>query len=343
MTASPPSQRGLAIVMLALSCGAWGLSFPGQKVLMAAMETVLPGRSTWLFSALTIGGRFALGALVLWAFQPRAFARMTASEWRQGFGLGLMGGLGMLVQTDGLNHTEASTSAFLTQFSAVLLPIYAAVRDRRLPSARTFLCVVLVMAGVAVLGRFDWHALRLGRGELETLVSTFFFTAQILWLERPIFRGNHLGRMTLAMFVTIAAINTPVVVAHAERASDALVIVSSAPVFALFAALTFFCSLIAFLMMNRWQPHVDATTAGIIYCGEPLYATAFALFLPALLAAALGLTGIANETATPHLLIGGTLITLANLLIAWSPYPVLATTDTTHAATPAPSRKDAGP
>jgi drug/metabolite transporter (DMT)-like permease len=56
---------------------------------------------------------------------------MTASEWRQGIGLGCMCGLGSLIQMDGLNHTAASTSAFLTQFSAVLLPIYAALRDRR--------------------------------------------------------------------------------------------------------------------------------------------------------------------------------------------------------------------
>ena len=98
--------------MLALSCGAWGLSFPGGKVFMAALNQELPGRNSWLFSALTIGGRFALGAIVLWLLQPSALRLLTGSEWRQAFGLGLTGGLGMLVQMDGLVHTEASTSAF---------------------------------------------------------------------------------------------------------------------------------------------------------------------------------------------------------------------------------------
>ena len=73
-------------------------------------------------------------------------------------------------------------------------------------------------------------------------------------------------------------------------------------------------------MMNRWQPHVDATTAGIIYCAEPLFATLFALCLPALLAALLGVA-YANEAMTPHLIFGGALITLANLLIARDPDP----------------------
>lgn len=305
--------------MLALSCAAWGLSFPGGKVFMAALEHELPGRSTWLFSALTIGGRFAFGALILWLLHPRALWKTTASEWRQAIGLGLLGGCGMLMQTDGLNHTEASTSAFLTQFSAVLIPLFLALRDRQLPSPLTMFCVVLVMIGVAVLGRFDWHALRLGRGELETLVSTAFFSAQILWLGRPDFRGNHTGRVTLAMFAVIATVNVPVFVLNAHAASDAFALFASGTIFALLAGLTLFCSLVAFLMMNRWQPHVDATTAGIIYCAEPLYATVFALFLPGILATALGLGGGGNESMTPHLVIGGTLITVANLLIAWNP------------------------
>ena len=111
--------------------------------------------------------------------------------------------------------------------------------------------------------------------------------------------------------------------AHAHRASDVLVLVSTGPMAALLAALTLACSLLAFLMMNRWQPFVDATTAGIVYCTEPLFATLFALFLPALLARGMGI-GYANETATPHLLLGGSLITVANLLIALQPEPPAA-------------------
>lgn len=312
-------QRGRAIFMLVLSCALWGLSFPGGKVFMAALAEALPGRDSWVFSSLTIGGRFALGALILWLFHPRALFKTTASEWRQGIGLGVAGGFGILVQSDGLIYTEASTSAFLTQFSAVLVPIYVVLRDRRAPSLLTLICVVLVMIGVAVLGRFDWRALHLGRGELETLISTLFFTAQILWLEKPIFRGNHTGRVTLVMFGIVAVVNTPVFLLHAPSPSDALAVFSSVPVFALFAGSAILCSLCAFLLMNRWHPKVDATTAGIVYCTEPLFATAFALFLPVLLSAAVGIGRIANETITAHLLIGGTLITLANILISWNP------------------------
>lgn len=318
-------RRGRAIFMLVLTTAAWGLSFPGGKALLTAAGDALPGRDPWFFSSLMIASRFGLGALLLWLVQPRIFGRTRPSEWRQGLGLGFCGGLGMLFQADGLAFTEASTSAFLTQFASVLVPLVIALRTRRLPSGFVMLCIALVMAGVAILARFNWRALHLGRGELETLISAGFFTVQILWLGRPTFRGNDSGRVTLVMFLTIAVLLAPVVALHAHRASDVFVIVGTVPMVAILVVGTLVCSILAFLLMNRWQPHVDATTAGIIYCAEPLFATVFALFLPALLASFLGI-GYANEMATSHLVIGGSLITIANVLIALKPHTPVAET-----------------
>ena len=304
--------------MLLLATMAWGYSFPGMKVLLAALDTALPGRSEWFFSALLISGRFTLAGLLLLAVRPRALVQMRAAEWQQGIGLGLFAGLGMLFQADGLHYTSASSVAFLTQFSAVLVPLYCVWRDRRLPSARTIVCVAMVLAGVGILGRFDWHTMRLGRGELETLIGTAFFTAQILWLDHPRFRGNDSGRMSIAMFGAVGAVLAPVWIAHSRALADVAVIVATPGIAATFVSLALICSIIAFLLMNHFQPHVDATTAGIVYCAEPLFATAFALVLPAPLGHWLGVA-YANETFTLHLILGGGLITAANILIALEP------------------------
>src|SRR4051812_21279708 len=99
------SARPRAILMLLLATAAWGYSFPGGKALLTALGRDLPGRDGLMLSALVIGARFAVAALLMWLVQPRAFARMRPEEWRQGLGLGLFGGLGMLFQFDGLNHT----------------------------------------------------------------------------------------------------------------------------------------------------------------------------------------------------------------------------------------------
>jgi hypothetical protein len=66
--------------------------------------------------------------------------------------------------------------------------------------------------------------------------------------------------------------------------------------------------------MTKWQPRITATEAGLIYCVEPVFASVFALFVPALLSAWAAIE-YANERATWSLVIGGSLITFANVLI----------------------------
>lgn len=304
--------------MLILATVLWGYSFPAGKALMKAYAAELPGQSEWFFSALMISLRFLLAAALLVAVQPRALGQMRADEWRQGIGLGVFAGLGMLFQADGLHYTKASSVAFLTQFTAVLVPIYCAMRDRRSPGMKILACIVMVMAGVAILGDFNWQTMQLGRGEVETLIGAGFFTAQILWLDHPKFRGNSAGRVSIVMFAACGLVLAPVWIAHSKTIGDVAVVLMSAKSIAVFLSLTVLCSLLAFLLMNHWQPHVDATTAGIVYCAEPLFTTVMALLLPEVLGGWLGVT-YPNEKFTQNLIIGGGLITVANVLIALQP------------------------
>jgi hypothetical protein len=85
-------------------------------------------------------------------------------------------------------------------------------------------------------------------------------------------------------------------------------------------ALTLTCTLGAFLLMNTWQPKITATEAGLIYCFEPIFGSVLALFLPALFSVWCGIA-YANETATGSLLLGGGLITVANVLLQLRPPP----------------------
>jgi hypothetical protein len=72
--------------------------------------------------------------------------------------------------------------------------------------------------------------------------------------------------------------------------------------------------------MNRWQPHVTATEAGLIYGIEPVMASVFALFLPAVLSQFAKLN-YANEHITRHLFVGGSIIVAANVLLQLKPPP----------------------
>lgn len=312
------NARGRAISMLGVATAAWGLSFPGGKALLEALEVHLPSRSSWFFASLVIGGRFAFAAALLVLTQPTDVARITRGEWAQGAVLGICVGIGTCLQADALTYAHASTVAFLTQLTCVLIPFFVFLRVRRLPSVWVLVSLALVVPGVAVLAQFDWQTLRLGRGELEALIGSGFFMVQVLALDAPGFHANDSKRVSLVMFVVIAAVLAPVALWNAHNPSDFLVLAATVPIFATFFTLTVACSLGAFLLINRWQPRIDATTAGIIYCLEPLFATLFALFLPGLLGGWLGVS-YQNELVSAHLLIGGSLIMVANVLLALQP------------------------
>jgi hypothetical protein len=72
--------------------------------------------------------------------------------------------------------------------------------------------------------------------------------------------------------------------------------------------------------MNRWQPFVSATQAGLIYCAEPVFVSVLVLFLPHGLSRFAGVE-YPNEAVTWTLLAGGGLITLANVVLTLAPPP----------------------
>jgi len=315
MTVSSEHRRALAGLLLANFF--WGFSFPLIKAVAFLHGGLLPGSSNWFVTAMTVAPRFALAAVVLGVF-ARGLRGATWNEWRFGLLLGVSNALGMLFQVDGLQFTSASVSAFLTQFSAIMIPVVVAVRSQRMPSALVAGCVVLVLAGVAILGRFDFRALRFGRGELETLLSSVFFMWQIFLIEDPRAAGNRVLPVSTVMFATEGVLFGLLALATAGTPAECLVPWTSVPWLSFTLLLTGFCTLGAFLLMNRWQPKISATEAGLIYCFEPLFASVMALFLPALLSRWAGVD-YANETVTWQLLAGGGLITLANVLLQLKP------------------------
>ena len=304
--------------MLVLATVAWGFSFPLMKALPVAQRQLVPGAGDWFLAALAMALRFTMSALVMLALCGKSVRRLTLSEIKMGAGLGVFGGLGMLLQMAALNHTLASTSAFLTQFYALLIPISLALWWRRLPHWLVWASCLLVMAGMGVLCGVDWRAFRLGRGEWLTLLGSVAFTAQILWLDRKAFAECDKSRATLVMFATIAIMLAPGAFMAADKPSDLWTVTASPTVLIMLILLAVVCGVAAFYWMNVWQPQVHPTHAGLIYCAEPVFTSIYALFLPEWLGRLGGFT-YANEHLTMSLWIGGALITLANVLIQFAP------------------------
>jgi drug/metabolite transporter (DMT)-like permease len=229
-------------------------------------------------------------------------------------GLGLFGGVGILLQIDGMAYTSASTSAFLTQCYCLWIPLWVAWRGKSWPPAKVFLSCALVIIGAAALANLDWNHARIGRGELETIAASLVFTGQIFWLERPQYAGNNVRHFSLVMFLITAAVALPVALVTTRQWGDWVQAYRTAPTLGFLGILIFFCTCCGYMLMNHWQPRVTATEAGLMYCLEPVFASAFALFLPAWFSLWAAVP-YANETLTTSLLVGGGLITAANVLI----------------------------
>ncbi|HWA28383.1 MAG TPA: DMT family transporter [Lacunisphaera sp.] len=318
-----PSTHRPAIIGLLLANLFWGLSFPLIKAMGQVQLQLVPASSSWFVTTLTIAARFGLASVVMAGFARTQLSDLRRGELRQGIVLGVSLGAGLLLQVDGLQFTQASTSAFLTQFYAIMIPVVVAWRARRSPPAVVWACAGLVLAGTAILGRFDFRTLHLGRGEWETLLSSVFFMVQIFVLEDKRHAGNRTRAVTAVMFATVAVLFCFLALGIAPAPADCLRPWGSVPWLTFLGLLTLFCTLGSFTLMNRWQPHITATEAGLIYCFEPVFASAMALFLPALFSRWAGFN-YANEALTWQLLAGGGLITLANVLLQLRPAPAKA-------------------
>lgn len=305
-------------LMLILACALWGLSFPLIKALDLEQRARLPEASGVFLAVWLQMARFGLAALVMLPFVLRG--SLTRNELKQGALLALWGGLGMALQAWGLGHTKASTSAFLTQAYCVFLPLVACLRIRSLPSGKIIIATLLVLAGGAILSGMKPSDLRIGKGEAATLAAAFFFTFQILTLESPKYSENRGLAVTFAMSAFIAVIYLPVSLLLASEPSLVIKAGSSWPSFGIVLALAVVCSVGAYGLMNSWQPRLPATEAGLIYTTEPLFTAGFAMFLPAMLAGFVG-QAYANESLNSSLLVGGSLIVLANVMMQWKRPP----------------------
>ena len=307
----PRPQRLRALLLLVGTCALWGLSFPIMKALGLELSARAPGISTWFVAATTVAIRFGSGSLLL---SLSGFARPSRGELTQGLLLGVFSAAGMLLQMDALNFSAASTSAFLTQGYIVILPVVGALTARALPRAKTVLCILASTSGLFVLSGFDWAHLRLGRGETETLLAACSFAVQILSLDAPRFRANRARVVTAVMFACVAALALPLALGTMRGWSELGLLFGTSFSLSMLFVLSVPCTVIAFSWMNRYQPEVSASEAGIIYGAEPLFASVLSLFLPGLFANWAGVQ-YANEELTLRLVIGGGLVIAANVLL----------------------------
>jgi drug/metabolite transporter (DMT)-like permease len=175
----------VALLALIAITAIWGVTFVQVK---DAVE-IYP-----LFAFLAVRYAIAAGVLGI-AGAPRVRSLGWAGVGA-GIVVGVLGGLGIGLQTAGLHRTTVSSTGFITGLYVVLTPLFGLLLFRTRVGAEVWSGVALSIAGLAMLS-----GVRVGstEGDLLVLVSTSAQALQIVMVERYARRFDPIALTLVAM------------------------------------------------------------------------------------------------------------------------------------------------
>ncbi len=287
----------------------WGSTFVTVK---DALASISPIRFLVL--------RFACAAVVLFVVALVSRTRFERATWRAGALASIPFILSFVTQTFGLVWASPATSAFLTGFSVVLVPVFSVVLLRRRVGAWTWVGVLAAFVGLGALSlRGNWT---IGTGELWTIGTAIAVALHVLVLERvaP-------GKPAVAL--TVVQVLGCTVWALLFLPLDGLVLGRGAahggwfdpmPRSALLAVLYMGCfaTAVTFFLQTWAQGRMSAVRVGVLFTLEPVFALLFSV-------------GLGREHFTARSMAGMALILAGMVLV-----------ETLGRREPAPARRHGG-
>ena len=166
-------------LMLLLAAFIWGTTFVAQ---MTGMENLEP--FSYAASRFFLGFIFLVG---LWIYRLRFRTSNHVSGFKAGLGAGLFMFIASSLQQVSMLYTTAGKAAFITCLYIIFVPL-ASVLLRN-----------LAICGLYLLAIHEDFSV--GAGDLMLLVSSFFWTAQILFIDRFAAKVDVVELSTAQIFV----------------------------------------------------------------------------------------------------------------------------------------------
>jgi drug/metabolite transporter (DMT)-like permease len=275
----------LATLTLLGITAAWGSTFFLIKDLLDRVPTLD-----------FLGVRFAIAAVALVLVAPRAIGRLSREARRRAVVLGLLYGLGQILQTAGLAHTPASVSGFITGLYVVATPLFAAVLLHTRITWLTWAAVLLAVVGLAVL---TLDGLSVGYGEALTFVAAMLYALHIVGLGAWSTAADAMG-LAILQLVVIA------VVCLVCTVPDGLVLPDRPSDWASLLYMALIPGALGIVGQTWAQAHLPPTRTAIVMSMEPVFAAFFAVLL-------------GGESLTSRMLLGGAFVVAAMLVVELGP------------------------
>jgi drug/metabolite transporter (DMT)-like permease len=284
------SELAPLVALLAMTA-AWGSTF----FLIKDLVTRIPVTDL-------LALRFALGSLALVLVAGRRL-RMTPRTLRSGVVLGLLYGVGQILQTVGLAHTSASVSGFITGLYVVATPLLGAALLRVRVGATTWLATGLATLGLGVLSLSGFS---LGYGELLTLLSALVYAGHIIAMGRLTGPDTALS-LSVVQMVVITLLCTVAACWPGSGTGPGLQLPSSASDWLAVLYLGVVAGALTMVLQTWAQARIEPARAAVVMAMEPVWAAAFAV--------ALG-----GERLTLRMVAGGLAILSAMYLVELAPF-----------------------
>lgn len=244
----------------------WGGTF---AVIKLALDEVSP--SLFVLSRFVIA--LAIGSLI-W---PQAWKSIDKPLLRKGLLLGVMFGIGFLLQSIGLTETSASTSAFITGTMVVFVPFVFKLVEKAPIKPLHIASVIAVMIGLWLFTRPE--IVGVNAGDVLTLISAVLWAFYVVyidvWTKEISEEPNKLNALVLLQFVStigIAAVGVGLLDHNASPFDVNLTL----PVILGIAYCAILASVFTTWAQTRFQQYVHPVRAGVIFAMEPLFASLIA-------------------------------------------------------------------
>jgi drug/metabolite transporter (DMT)-like permease len=247
------------LLALIVVTAVWGVTFVQVK---DAVE-VYP-----LFAFLAV--RYAIAAGVLGLAGPTRVRVLGRSGVLAGAVVGALGGLGIGLQTAGLERTTVSSTGFITGLYVVLTPLFGLALFRTRVGLEVWAGIALSIAGLALLSGVHVGS---SEGDALVLASTSAQALQIVMVERYAARFDAIALTLVAMatsslgFLAVALARGDLPVPHGWTVWGALLVTG------------IFASSLAVLIQVWAQRRMSAARIALVFSLETVFAGLFGYWL----------------------------------------------------------------
>jgi drug/metabolite transporter (DMT)-like permease len=254
-----------AELLLLLVTMIWGGTFP---IIKSIVEVTPP----FLFVSYRFGIALLI-AVIIWRKFLKGFSKV---EVRQGTILGLLYGIGFLLQAFGLTLTSASKSGFVTGSTVIFVPFAYWILERKKISPWHIAGVIIVLFGLWIFTNPQID--NINYGDVLTLVSAMFWAFYIPYLDKIMTDTNDAtaksARLIMMQFLVTGIIG---VWAHLIFEHGTFKTILSLGLIGALFYTAVFATVIATGIQTRYQHYTTPVKAALIFSLEPVFAAILAV------------------------------------------------------------------